>query len=42
VWADQASLETALKKAEERRPGAASRGVELGQNQVLEILFRSE
>ena len=42
VWADEASLETALKKAEERRPLGVSRGVEFGQDQVLEILFRSE
>jgi hypothetical protein len=42
VWADQASLETAQKKADERRSVAASRGVEIGQDEVLEILFRSE
>jgi hypothetical protein len=42
VWADQASLETARKKADERRSVASARGVEIGQDQVLEILFRSE
>jgi hypothetical protein len=42
VWADEASLETALKKADERRPLGASRGIEFGQDQVLEILFRAE
>jgi heme-degrading monooxygenase HmoA len=42
VWADSASLEIALQKAEERRPLGVSRGVEFGQDQVLEILFRSE
>jgi heme-degrading monooxygenase HmoA len=42
VWADAASLETALKKAEERRPLGASRGVEFGQDEVLDVLFRGE
>jgi hypothetical protein len=42
VWADQASLEVALKKAEERRPAGTSRGIEFGQDQVLEVLFRAE
>lgn len=42
VWADQASLEVALKRAEERRPVGLSRGIEFGQDQVLEVLFRAE
>ncbi len=42
VWADEASLENALRKAEERRPLGAARGVEFGQDQVLEVLFRAE
>jgi heme-degrading monooxygenase HmoA len=42
VWADEAALETALKKAEARRPVGESRGIEFGQDEVLEILFRGE
>jgi heme-degrading monooxygenase HmoA len=42
VWADEASLQTALEKAEQRRPLGASRGVEFGDDRVLEILFRAE
>jgi hypothetical protein len=42
VWADEPSLQTAIQKAEQRRPLAASRGVEFGDDQVLEVLFRAE
>jgi hypothetical protein len=42
VWADQVSLETALKKADARRPVGESRGIEFGQDQVLEVLFRGD
>jgi hypothetical protein len=42
AWADQASLETAMQKAEERRPVGESRGIEFAQVQVLEVLFRGE
>lgn len=39
VWADDASLAGALAKAEERRAIAADRGVEFGEDRVLEVLF---
>ncbi len=42
VWADEPSLQTAIQKAEDRRPLGASRGVEFGDDQVLEVLFRAE
>jgi hypothetical protein len=42
VWADEPSLQTAIQKAEQRRPLAASRGVEFGDDVVLEVLFRAE
>jgi heme-degrading monooxygenase HmoA len=42
VWADEASLQAALQKSEERRPLAATRGVELGHDQVLDVLFRAQ
>jgi heme-degrading monooxygenase HmoA len=41
LWADEPSLQTALQKAEQRRPLGASRGVEFGDDTVLEILFRA-
>jgi heme-degrading monooxygenase HmoA len=39
VWADEASLQAAAAKAEERRAMAESRGVELGEVSVRELLF---
>jgi heme-degrading monooxygenase HmoA len=41
VWADEPSLRTAIQKAEQRRPMAESRGIELGEGAVAEILFRA-
>jgi heme-degrading monooxygenase HmoA len=42
LWADEPSLEVALQKAQERRPLGESRGVEFGDDQTLEVLFRAE
>lgn len=42
VWADDPSLEIAIQKAEERRALGVSRGVEFGDDQTLEVLFRAE
>ena len=39
VWADEDSLAAALAKSEERRARAGERGVEFGDEQVLEVLF---
>jgi heme-degrading monooxygenase HmoA len=41
VWADEPSLQTAIQKAEQRRPQAASQGVELGDGAIAEVLFRA-
>lgn len=39
VWEDQESLEAALAQSAERRAAAADRGVQFGDDQVLEVLF---
>ena len=41
VWADEPSLNAARQKADERRAMGASRGIEFGEELVLEILFRA-
>jgi heme-degrading monooxygenase HmoA len=42
VWADEPSVKTAIERAEQRRPLGISRGVEFGEDEVLDILFRAE
>jgi heme-degrading monooxygenase HmoA len=42
VWADEPSLQIAIEKSEQRRPLAATRGVEFGDDRVMELLFRAE
>jgi heme-degrading monooxygenase HmoA len=39
VWADQDSLAASLAQSERRRAAAQDRGVEFGQDRVLEVLF---
>jgi heme-degrading monooxygenase HmoA len=39
VWADDASVQAWLAQTDERRARAAERGVEFGNDQVLEVLF---
>lgn len=39
VWADEDSLAAALAKSEERRARAADRGVDFGDEQILEVLL---
>jgi len=39
VWADQGSLSASLAQSEQRRAMATDRGVEFGDDQVLEVLF---
>lgn len=39
IWADQASLDAQLAQAEQRRSRAAERGVQFGQDRVLEVLL---
>jgi heme-degrading monooxygenase HmoA len=39
VWADDASVQAWLAQTDERRVRAAERGVEFGNDQVLEVLF---
>ena len=39
VWADQDSLAASLAQSEQRRAAAQDRGVEFGEDRVLEVLF---
>jgi hypothetical protein len=39
VWADQASLAASLAQSERRRARAMDRGVEFGEDRVLDVLF---
>ena len=39
VWADEDSLSASLARSEQRRALAKDRGVELGEDRVLEVLF---
>ncbi|MGH9056185.1 MAG: hypothetical protein ACRDYY_10060 [Acidimicrobiales bacterium] len=39
VWADYEALEASLARSEQRRADATSRGVEFGEERVLEVLF---
>jgi hypothetical protein len=39
LWADQDSLAASLAHSEQRRARAKDRGVEFGQDRVLEVLF---
>lgn len=41
VWVDEASLKAARQKAEERRAIGASRGVEFGEDLIMDVLFRA-
>jgi hypothetical protein len=42
LWADEPSLQTAIQKAEQRRALGESRGVEFGEDRVMELLFRAQ
>lgn len=39
VWADEDSLSASLAQSEQRRALAKDRGVEFGEDRVLEVLF---
>jgi heme-degrading monooxygenase HmoA len=39
IWSDQASLDAQLAQTEQRRSRAAERGVQFGQDRVLEVLL---
>jgi len=39
IWADQDSLAASLAQSEQRRAAAQDRGVEFGEDRVLEVLF---
>ena len=41
VWADEEALRGALANADQRRARAVDRGIEFGDDQVLEVLFAS-
>jgi hypothetical protein len=39
VWADAESLEIAVAKADQRRPKGVERGVQFGDDMVLEVIL---
>jgi len=41
LWADEDSLKVARDRSEQRRAIASERGVQFGDEQVLEVLFTS-
>jgi hypothetical protein len=41
VWADQDSLAASLAQSEQRRAKANDRGIEFGQDRVLEVLLNA-
>jgi heme-degrading monooxygenase HmoA len=41
VWTDEASLAASLTQSEPRRAAAKDRGVEFGEDQVLEVLYNT-
>lgn len=41
VWADQDSLAASLAQSEQRRAMAKDRGIEFGQDRVLEVLLNA-
>jgi hypothetical protein len=41
VWADDASLSASLAQSEQRRARAGDRGVEFGEDRVLEVLYNT-
>ena len=41
VWTDDAALEVARRRADERRAAASSRGVEFGEELLLDVLYRA-